>query len=470
MISAEEPPIEVLKFPYPYQAAFTVASDIDSSNLRRFRAIHDLFSGSNVIQENGPEWQALGLARNYPRFDKDRGGIPGLGMEFADSFFLVPDRSTFGMYRYVPRDDGFTEDEQEGQNCAGLIRQWLKQGRIDSFHAFLHYTRRQIEPLLSKFYGWCERENVPKPQVWINHSAAVTPSGLCPEKMQPSRIYRLARLGVRFAVGPFLGRKRWPLRYAFVRYWGDTPSSPYYTNDLLFANGLRYVWLNTEESCRDWFILEEHQQNGRSTILEPVTMDDGIRYWRFERCHGGPSTGRRGESYLRDSKDGYDVSHVISESNLDALCRANGTCILYTHWSHPRSMPLSDGTISRFELLRRWSAAGRVWVTSTSRLLQWTRLRTFLKMVCRREGNRLIVEIDGLEDPIFGHEAVPLKDLDGLCLRLRQPCTQVTVAVNGNALNPDQIGHKGDLLWVRATGSTDGLVPDSDLVAKGQPT
>jgi len=32
--------VEVERFPYPYQGAFTVASDIDSASILRFRAIH----------------------------------------------------------------------------------------------------------------------------------------------------------------------------------------------------------------------------------------------------------------------------------------------------------------------------------------------------------------------------------------------------------------------------------------------
>jgi hypothetical protein len=450
----EVEPVEVQKWPYPYQAAFTVASDIDSGSILRFRAVHALFCGRDVIQEKSPEWQALGLTSNSPRFDKNREGIPGLGLEFADSFFLIGDPTTFGMYRYLPKEDRFQEDEQQGENCAALVRQWLKEGQIDSFHAFLHYTRRQVEPLLKEFYHWCERENVAKPRVWINHSTSVTPSGLCPDRLQPNLIYRLARLTARNAVGPFLGRKRHPLHYAFVRYHGDTPGSPYYVNDLLAANGLRYVWLNMKDIHRNHIALPEHQQNGRATILQPVTMDDGVRYWRFARCYGWQLGGAGGEAYLRDSSNGCDASHLITEKNLDELCSCGGTCILYTHWTHFRSMPIADETIARFEMLRRWGESGKIWITSTARLLEWTRLRTFLRIVCRCDGKQLVVEIDGLHDPIFGRETLDLKDLHGLTLHLRAPETVITVAINGKALSPEQVHRVGTLCWLDAAGTS----------------
>ncbi|HZR15749.1 MAG TPA: hypothetical protein VFE51_00355 [Verrucomicrobiae bacterium] len=444
-----------MKFPHPYQGAFTVASDIDSASVLRFRAVHALFCDNDIIKVNSPDWNTLGLTPDHPRFEKEFNGIRGFGFELGDSFFLIGDPTTFGMHRYLPSEDGFCEVRQDGENCADVVRQNIRRGQIDSFHAFLHYRRRQVEPLLRGLYEWCEREHVSKPRVWVNHSAAVTPSGLCPEGMQPSRTYRLVRLAARYVVGPLFGRKRHPLRYAFVRYSGDTPGSPYYINDILSANGLRYAWLNMDDSHRDRIALPERQSAGRSTILEPVTMDDGIKYWRFQRCYGSPSVHARGEVYLRNSEAGFDGSHLLTEANLESLCRLGGSCILYTHWTHYRSMPLSAETLGRFELLRRWQAARRVWVTSTSRLLEWTRLRTFLKLGIHREGRHLIVDIQGVDDPIFGKEPVDLKTLDGLSLRIKDPEHPLTIALNGQRLETPQVVRSGDLAWINS-GEEDG--------------
>jgi hypothetical protein len=459
---SEPEPVELQKFPYPYQAAFTVTSDIDSGSLLRFRAIHALFCGSDVIKESGPDWNALGLTSDCPRFDQERGGVPGLGLEFADSFFLIGDLTTFGMYRYAPEEACFSEDQEQGENCAAWVRQWLKEGRIDSFHAFLHYTRRQVEPLLKEFYDWCARENVARPTVWINHSRAVTPSGLCPDCLQPNPIYKLARLAARQIVGPLFGHRRVPLRYAFIRYQGDTPGSPYYVNDLLAANGLRYVYLNIADLHRDQIALPEQQQNGRATILHPVTMDDGVCYWRFDRCVPAPPGWSEGGVYLRDSKDGYDASHLISERNLHELCRVNGTCVLCTHWTHFRSLPISDGTIGRFELLQRWRDAGKIWVTSTARLMEWTRRRTFLEVRCHREGKRLVVEIEGVDDPIFGRQALDLKALHGLCMRLQPSEGDIRLALNGRGLSPHEFHRMGQLCWLDAGGTSNrGANPEA---------
>jgi hypothetical protein len=222
-------------------------------------------------------------------------------------------------------------------------------------------------------------------------------------------------------------------------------------NDILAENGLRFVWLNMNDLHHNRVAVPEHRLNGRSTILHPVTMDDGIRYWRFERCYGSMPGDVHRESYLRDSDEGCDASHLITEKNLSELCRCGGTCILYTHWTHRRSIPIGDETIGRFILLRRGSEAGKIWVTSSAKLLDWTRRRTFLRLRAVREGKRLILDFEGVEDPIFGHETVSLKDLHGLAFRLREPEAAVAVAIHGNVLSPEQLGRSGDLCWLDAT-------------------
>lgn len=445
-LSVREPePVRIGTFPYPFKAGFTVASDIDSANLERFCAVHELFGsdGASIT---------------------DRRERRGLELPLGDSFFLIGDATTFGMYRYWQAANRFEVDWQMGQDCRDLLRRCIKAGEVDSFHGFLHYTRKQILPLLREFYDWCEQEGVSKPKVWINHSLPVTPTGLCPHRLEMSSVKRLARLGARMLVGPLFGRKPQPLRFAFARYYGDTPESPYYINDVLAANGLRFVWLNMDDLHRNKIALPEHSLNGRKTILMPVTMDDGVSYYRFERCYGKPPGRLNGEAYLRDSDLGFDASCLITEPNLEELCRTEGTCILYAHCAHSRSFPLSAATVSRFELLKKWRDSGRVWVTSTSRLLEWTRRRTFLRINCRQQAGTLTVELDTVDDPLFGREAVSLAELDRLCLLVPPDQKEVRVAVRGKLLEPCQVHRSADVCWLDAGGA--GLAPSSTAALK----
>jgi hypothetical protein len=445
-------PVQLQKFPYPYEAAFSITSDIDSASISRFRAVHSLFSGGGLLKKGSNEWRTLGLGNGGGRLEDDEKGVPAFAFDVADSFFLVGDPTTFGMYRYDSDSNRFVEDEQDGESCAKLLRRWFKEGQIDSFHAFLHYPRVQIEPLLNGFYQWCESEGIAKPLVWINHSRGVTPTGLCPSRLQPSRFYLLARHVARSVVGPVLGLKGRPLRHAFARYDGDSPGSPYYVNDLLAANGLRYVWLNCKDLHRNRIDLPENQENGRPTILRKVIMDDGIRYWRFDRCYGRPGEAAPGEAYLRNSLEGFDSSSLITEANLAHLCACSGTCMLYTHWTHFRSMPIAPETLSRFQLLKHWRDSGKIWVVSTARLLEWTRRRTFLEITACRENGKLRVEIGGVNDPILGRELVNLEHIQGLAFRVQGHVKSVNIALNGQLLPLDRIHSKGDLYWIKDNG------------------
>jgi hypothetical protein len=440
--------IELLKFPYPYQAAVTVASDIDNASVNRFAAIHALVTGREVIRPGAPEWQTLGLAESSRWFDRSAGGVPGLGLDLADSFFLIADDVTMGLYRYDPAA-GFGEDSSDGQSASEAIRGWIKAGQIDTYHGFLHYTRDQVLPLLEKFLEWCDRQGAPRPRVWMNHSLAVTPTGLCPSNLRPSRLATLARHTARTLVGPLFGRKRRSLREAGVWYEGATPGSPHYINDVLAAGGLRYVWLNIRDVLTNQIALPEQTcGGGRPSILDIVTMDDGVRYFHFPRCLGrsaGPATAGL---CLRQSAETVDTSCLFTEANLEELCRRQGTCILFTHWTLKRSFPIQDEAVAHLDLVRRYRDAGRVWVAPLGRLLEWTRLRAFVQYNVRAAGDGLVVDIEGIQDPITGRQPLDESACMGLAFRLAQGTGEVAVTVAGRRLPASGVQRQGDVCWI----------------------
>ncbi len=442
--------VRLAKFPYPYEAAFTVASDIDNASYDRFTAVHALFCGREVIRPGTRPWQTLGLSESSPWYDPAAGGVRGLGLELADSFFLVADDVSMGMYRHDQATGNFVEGSSDGHNTCEAIRGWIKTGQMDAFHSFLHHRRDQLLPLLSGFYAWCEREGVAKPMTWINHSLAVTPTGLCPSTLRPNRLVRLGRLMARAAVGPLFGRSRRPLGEAFVWYLGDTPGSPYYVNDVLSANGLRYVWLNmSADSLANVVALPEHRYGDESSILDVVTMDDGVRYFRFPRCYGKVDPPPGFVCALRQAGGTIDTSVLLTEANLERLCREGGTCILYTHWTLARGFPLSDETLGRFQRVRTYRDAGRLWVAPLSRLLEWTRRRTFLRYTAHRENGRIVIDIVGVQDPVVGQETLRPQDAEGLAFTIPGGTGAVVVRVGRDTLPAEAVHTQGDLCWVR---------------------
>lgn len=438
--------VRLRKYPFPYEAAATVASDTDNASFRRFSAIHALFCGAEVIRPGSPEWETLGLTEAGRWYDRGAGGVPGLGLDLADTFFLIADDVSLGMYRFDAAAGTFREDTSDGRNACEAIKGWIRAGRIDAFHGFLHYTRDQVLPLLEGFYRWCESEGVPKPKTWINHSVLVSPTGLCPDSLRPNRLYGLARQVARYAVGPMLGRTRYPIVWRQLWYQGDNPGSPYYINDVLRANGLRYVWLEAGgDELANEIVLPEPAIGGRPSILEPVAMDDGTRYYRFRRCYGKVGAPPGVTVALKDSPKAFDASVLFSEANLERLCRAQGACILFTHWTVERNFPIQDGTIGNFRRLRDYRDRGRIWVAPLTKLLEWTRLRTFLKYSARTEAGRLIIDIEGLDDPLFGRQVLEAADCHGLAFELAAPAGEVEVRLAGRPLPPNSVVRQGPL-------------------------
>jgi len=437
------------KFPWPYEAAVTVASDIDDASHDRFAAIHALLGGTDVITPESPHWKTLGLSRDSRWYEPAKGGVEGLGLDLADSMFLIADEAAMGMYRFNPERRVFEEDVSDGRNACEAIKGWLRQGLIDSFHAFWGYRREQVLPLLSAFYRWCEAEGVPKPAVWINHSLPVTPTGLCPNRLQRNRCIAVGRLAARWAVGPLLGRDRRPLRYALSRYLGDSPGSPFYVNDVLAENGLRYVWLSAKgDEVANRIALPEQTFGDQASILDVVTMDDGVRYFRFGRCYGKVDAPRGYVVALRHGGGAIDASTLFTPENLETLCRDHGTCILYTHWALKRSFPIQDATIGHFRLLRHYRDNGRVWVAPLNRLLEWTRIRTFLRWTVSCEERRVLIDIEGVQDPVVGYERPDLDRLGGLAFEVPPEIVDVQICINGNEVPRDKVGRREDTVWI----------------------
>ncbi len=441
--------VRLRKFPFPYAAAATVASDTDNSTYSRFAAIHALFCGSSIIRPGSPEWQTLGLTTDSRWYDRSAGGVHGLGLELGDSFFLIGDDVSMGMYRFDPASRTFREDMSDGRNACEAIKAWIRGGDIDTFHGFLHYTREQVMPLLETFYRWCESEGVAKPATWINHSVLACPSGLCPDSLRPNRAIALARQIARYTIGPLTGRRRYPIAWGQPWYQGDSPGTPYYINDVLRANGLRYLWLEAgQDELANVIALPEHRQSGRPTILEPVTMDDGSRYYRFKRCYGRERARSGVTVALRTSKIAFDASSLFSTANLEHLCNVQGTCILFTHWTVERSLPIQDETIENFQRLRSYRDQRRIWVTRLSRLLEWTRLRTFLKYSVLPKEDRVVIDIRGVDDPIFGHQTLQPADCDGLAFDLAPQVEAIEVRVAGRSLPPEAVHRQGPIGWL----------------------
>ena len=112
MKPSEQQIISLRRWPYPYQAAFTICSDIDGCNWTDFLNIHEYLNTHNET--------TLG---------------PGLGLEIGDSFWFYDQPNTPDTAFSI-----FEHDNKTSSRFAEPIRELIKQGWLDVLHSYGNFS------------------------------------------------------------------------------------------------------------------------------------------------------------------------------------------------------------------------------------------------------------------------------------------------------------------------------------------
>ncbi len=386
-----EPTLGVRRFPYPYEAALAVCSDLDETPDR------DMYYQTAKFL-NTTEMTSMGQ---------------GVGLEVGNTiYFDMP----HGQFSYWNTDDA----------GRAMVRELIRSGHIDCLHSYGdHATQRgHVERALNALArDGCRLE------VWIDHATAPTnfgPDIMCGRGDVPGSDVYHADLSCGFGV-----RFVWIGRVTSV-IGQDSPA------------GLKGIWepahpLATLKTLSKEFakcILArmgsaKYGMHAGNALLRKGTLRDGRPVHEFIRCNphwGGVSTG--------ETADG--IADVLVPRILDRLVETGGTCILYTHLGkiRGRSVPFTSRAAEAFRTLARYFSEGKILVATTSRLLRYAlairEIATESHM--SGEGGRQI----RVSTPHPG-------DLDGLTFYTPEP-EKTVVTVNGRAVNrlqwnpPDRTG------------------------------
>jgi hypothetical protein len=398
-----EPGVRLRPFPFPYRAALAICSDIDGCDLPTFMAVH--------------------------RHLNDRRS--GLGLPVADSFF-GQGRDPGQMAYFLP--DGRTPAPE-----ARLIIQAIRGGLIDSVHSWGDFNLAGPQPqalrsLAERLVEDLHRQGL-SVKVWLNHGDPCNRQNL---------------------------RARLQTAYA-----GDDPASPFYTADLLKPLGLKYYWwsdlvswplssrpdspgsrlrpgINALKNVVK--ILLGQRQKARTTaqimeLCQPVTLRDGLPLMAFTRHLRG----------LQEPTFRHTLRYTLGGPVLEQLLAQEGYLILYTHLGLPRPtpgeelFPLPDR--AALERLAQYYHEGSIWVAPTVRVLSHWLLTRYLVWTAYREGERLVIHLQSLQDPTTGPRPPEPEELAGLCFSVPPP-GEVILRLAGRDLFPQAFGpdHTGD--WV----------------------
>lgn len=341
--------VTLRRVPYPYRAMLAIANDIDEATWEDFVLLHEYM--------NTPHETPLGR---------------GLDLEIADSFFFYgttsPDKKrTFTYFEGT--------DPERRSAHAGQMDLLMSSGHLDSLHSWGDFSRTGgfRRPLAVAAASALRSHG--KVRVWINHGDARNE------------------------------------QKAGIAGWDD-PAAAHGHADVAVESGLRYFWIGTLTSIAG----QDAEDTWRDRARPARLMDDLVRPLRktaardlnFVRFFGNrlmkPARvcGRTIQVFQRygfwDRPTACDLGTVVSPAALDQLERRGGFMAVYTHlFRRPSGMPLERVDWSPLVELAKRHRAGRIQVTTTSRLLEYAECRAGLQWTARmRQGE---TEIDVAAPP-----------------------------------------------------------------------
>ncbi len=366
------PLVTLRALPYPYPAALAVCSDLDET----------------------PDGHLYLEIAKFLNTTRDTVIGPGIGLEVGNSIFfdMAP-----GEFSYRTTDDA----------GRAMVRALIASGHVDCLHSYGDLARTRVDA--ERDLAELQRHGC-KLEVWVDHSKAPTNFG--PDIMFGA---------------------------------GDVAGSDAYHADLTLDYGIRYVWRGRttcitgqnapiDQRALLHMLRPGHPIASTTTMLKesvkirlgrrghprwkmyaanqvcrPATLRDGQPIWEFMRSN--PFWGGSGKAATADG-----IARVLTARALDELVRRRGACVLYTHLGKVRdpAHPFNESTRRAFALLGEYQNLGRIFVTTTHRLLRYLTAREGLHHSAERIGERTVIEIGDVDDAVFGRRRPSDVELQGL--------------------------------------------------------
>ncbi len=406
--------VALRKFPYPYKAAMTICSDIDETTTKEeFLEIQKFL--------NTKEETTMGQ---------------GVGLEIGNSFMMyAPPACAFS---YFSRNPG----------SAQVIKKFIKTGYIDFIHSYgekTDFTRKDAIKAIEEL-----NNNQCKVDVWIDHAKT-------PDNLGDDHTFGL----------------------------GDHPGSIAYHSDLTLAYGIKFVWLgrvttvigqsvpitlktfssvydsrHTVDSLKNMvkefaknvlavFGNRKYAMHKSYDLVRIAKLNDGQKVYEFLRF----------DNYWKGVAEGATskrLAYVISKRTLDRLKKVNGYMIVYTHLGKNSdcSQVIAKETQTALRDLASEYERGNIYITTTSKLLNYYVNHKYLNWSYKTKDNEIIITISGVEDPVFGSFVPITEDLQGITFYVPDK-DKTRIYINDKEIAniqrnpPDYIKRESVTIWKR---------------------
>lgn len=337
--------ISLRKFPFPFQCALAICSDVDAT-------------------------ESLGRYLELQKFlctDEETSSGKGLSLDIGNSFWFFRNSDHPGISYFK----GLTSVETDfAPYCCELI----KSGYIDVLHTYGDFNnggfqRKYAELSVNEML----KQNLDI-KTWVNHG----------NKLNSQNIGNL------------------------YHFYGDKKTSEYYHMDLLRQTGIKYFWISQlthlvgqDSNFTTTNFVKNHLQKllaikyykrqvnpfFTNQLMKNVTLADGEiinAFMRFINPWGK-------YSYT----DAENFPRQINEKVINELKNNNGYLILYTHLGNYKNMNeiLPQKTCSVLRYLADENSKGNIFITTTTRLLTFYHVYNNLKFRIELVGKEIRINL-----------------------------------------------------------------------------
>jgi hypothetical protein len=392
--------VELRKFPYPFISALSIASDVDKTETKEeFLEIMKFLNTETIT--------AMGK---------------GVGLEVGYSFWVY---DGYGDTEFTL----FRGTSFEPSESAGVIEDFIRAGFIDYIHTYGEFSKGGFRrEFAKKAIDYLKRRGL-RVEVWVNHGGESNTQ----------------------QIGPLPHQR------------GDNPGAEEYHTDLLLSYGVRFIGryeithvVGQDAGCslldrlkQIYEVFKYGFKTGdwrwgsilSNRLIYPCRLDDGSTFYSFKRF-----ISRSGKLSRTGSKE---LAEQISKSILDELERKRGYMIVYTHLGDNPGYPdyIPPKTREALRYLADEYKGGRIYVTTTEKLLMYNLVHNYLDWTAYKWGNLIYIFIWGVKDPLRGYFIPTQKQLQGITFYTPSPDSTFIFIRSKRIRNiskngPDETGRK----------------------------
>ncbi len=377
--------VKLLKFPYPFQAALAICSDIDGTSWDNFVAIHQfLNSNQNTIYGKG------------------------LSLPIGDSFWMYDLQKNHNKaFSYFDNIKGKKAD------YAPAMRELIQAGILDVLHSYGNFTAEKDfnRKLALQAIEELDKYNL-KLKVWTNHGGLDSSQNIGSQSAGKGDI--LVEENV--ADGSSFYHADLLINYGFKFFWDCERSltsvvgqdrsanwteafwdSPLYSGPkkkaksiakgLLFLLDKIYAKV-AKNNLAGWLPIDM-----TNSLIHKDRLRDGNTCFRFTRFGNG----------RMDWQD--DLPLLLNNKVLEKLRDQKGFMILYLHLGDLKrkseNFPLTQPVVAAFQLLADLFHSGKLWIETTSRVLTYNFIHQNLDWEFRELATKIIIKINGINNCQF---------------------------------------------------------------------